>query len=385
MGASCILASLAVCTQVPYPEYRMRVESVDVSRYTIPLAEAVGDATHGLISSFSLVAVRVRTRDGLEGLGFTYTVGTAGAAAIESLVADDLEPVLRGTDPRRIEDLWARMWERTHYVGRGGPASFAISAVDIALWDLKAKALQEPLWRLLGGHDPKVRAYAGGIDLNLPLSELEERTQMHLERGFRAIKMKVGRPRLSDDLDRVRAIRDLIGPETPLMVDANMKWSADQAVHASRAFAQFDVYWLEEPVSPTDVRGHVRVVREGALPVAAGENLHALDEFEALISAGGVTVPEPDVTNCGGITVWMKVARLAEARHLPVTSHGVHDLHVSLLAAVPNASFLEVHGFSLDAYIEQPLSIASGCAEAPSSPGHGVEFLWNDLDRIGDQ
>ena len=359
----------------------MKLDSVHVSRYSIPLKRPVGDATHGIISEFALVTVKVRTRDGLEGLGYTYTVGKAGGAAIASIIRDDLATVLRGEDPRRVESLWKAMWKHTHYVGRGGPASFAISAVDIALWDLKAKAVREPLWRLLGGHDPSVRAYASGIDLNLPLGELEQQTQVSLNLGFRAIKMKVGRPRLSEDLLRVKAIRDLLGPDNPLMVDANMKWSVEEAIRASRALAEYDVYWLEEPTSPTDVLGHVRIQREGRLPVAAGENLRTLSEFEAMISAGGVAFPEPDVSNCGGITGWLKIAHVAEARHLPVTSHGVHDIHVSLLAAVPNASFLEIHGFGLDRFLVQSLVVSAGCAEAPDRPGHGVEFRWADLKR----
>ena len=357
----------------------MRVDGVEVSRYRIPLAKPVGDSTHGIITHFALVTAIVRTDDGLEGVGYTYTVGTTGGAAIASMISDDLAPVLIGKDPRLIEALWEEMWEATHYVGRGGPAIFAISAVDIALWDLKAKGLQEPIWRLLGGNDPRVRAYAGGIDLNLTLDELEEQTRTNLGRGFEAIKMKVGRPRLSEDLERVKAMRELIGPEKPLLVDANMKWSVEEAIRASRALAEYDVYWLEEPTSPTDYRGHVRIQHEGLLPIAAGENLRTLSEFEAMISAGGVSFPEPDVSNCGGITVWMKVARLAEARQLPVTSHGVHELHVSLLAAVPNASFLEVHGFGLEGFLVNTMHFSSGFAAAPDRPGHGVAFHWPSL------
>jgi L-alanine-DL-glutamate epimerase-like enolase superfamily enzyme len=166
------------------------------------------------------------------------------------------------------------------------------------------------------------------------------------------------------------------------MVDANMRWTADQAIRASRALAEHDVFWLEEPTTPDDLPGHVRIVREGALPVAAGENLRTLSEFERLIDAGGVSFPEPDVSNCGGISVWLRVAHVAEARHLPVTSHGVHDLHVHLLAAVPNASYLEVHGFGLERFIAHPLELVDGEAVAPERPGHGVEFDWKALETL---
>jgi L-alanine-DL-glutamate epimerase-like enolase superfamily enzyme len=166
------------------------------------------------------------------------------------------------------------------------------------------------------------------------------------------------------------------------MVDANMRWTADQAIHAARAFAPHNVFWLEEPVVPDDLAGHARVVREGGLPVAAGENLHSLAEFEHLIGAGGVTFPEPDASNCGGVTAWLKVAHLAEAHHLPVTSHGVHDLHVHLLAAVPNASLLEAHGFGLERFMAEPLVIHEGYATAPERPGHGVALDFGALAKL---
>ena len=269
------------------------------------------------------------------------------------------------SDPRRVEQLWGRMWWRLHYVGRGGIAVFAISAVDIALWDLKAKFAGEPLWRLLGGHSGKARVYAGGIDLGFSLDELAERTRQNLERGFRAIKMKVGRERLAEDVERVAAMRELLGPEIPLLVDANMRWSVEQAIRASRAFAEHDVYWLEEPTIPDDIEGHARIARDGAIPIAAG----------------GVSFPEPDLSNLGGVTAWMKVAHLAEAYNLPVTSHGVHDLHVHLLAAVPNASLLEAHGFGLEAFILHPLDIVEGVVTAPERAGHGIEFDWDALEQ----
>src|SRR5262249_11952420 len=149
---------------------------------------------------------------------------------------------------------------------------------------------------------PRVPAYAGGIDLQFPLDRLLRQTGESLERGFHAIKMKVGRPRLREDVERVREVRALVGPDTPLLVDANMRWTADEAIRASRALAEHQVYWLEEPTIPDDVEGHVRVVRQGALPVAAGENLRTVHEFARLIAAGGVSFPEPDVSNVGGVT-----------------------------------------------------------------------------------
>jgi L-alanine-DL-glutamate epimerase-like enolase superfamily enzyme len=166
------------------------------------------------------------------------------------------------------------------------------------------------------------------------------------------------------------------------MADANMRWSVDEAIRAARALADQQLVWLEEPTIPDDVPGHARIVREGGVPIAAGENLHTLYEFRALIAAGGVSFPEPDVTNCGGVSVFMKVCHLAESFNLPVTSHGAHDLSVHMLAAAPNRSYLEAHGFGLDRYIEQPLVLEHGMALAPARPGHGITFDWNGLAQV---
>jgi L-alanine-DL-glutamate epimerase-like enolase superfamily enzyme len=300
------------------------------------------------------------------------------------LIQDDLKPILIGEKADCIEALWRKMWWRTHFAGRGGPVAFSIAAIDIALWDLAAKRAGQALWRHLGGSTPYVQAYAGGIDLGFPLSKLLAQTDGHLERGFRAIKMKVGRPELGEDVDRIKAMRNHLGAGFPLMVDANMQWSASQAVRARRALSAFDLVWVEEPIIPDDIQGHARAMREGGQAIAAGENLHTVCEFRALIEAGGVAFPEPDLATCGGVTSWPKAARLAEAANLPVTSHGVHDLHVHLLAAVANASFLEVHGFGLDAYMAEPLSLKAGVALAPDGPGHGVAFDWEKLERFRD-
>ncbi len=359
----------------------MTISKIACDHYRIPLPVTLSDATHGDMTHFDLITVRITDADGVEGLGYTYTVGS-GARAIRSLIADNLSPLLQGADETLIEALWERMWWSMHFVGRGGMAAFAIAAVDIALWDLKARQANMPLWRMLGGYDAKVRAYAGGIDLQFPLEKLLDQTRDNLAKGFRAIKMKVGRDVLSEDVARVAAMRDLLGDDFPLMVDANMRWTNDQAVEAALALADLRPYWIEEPMVPEDIAGFARLRQLSPAPIATGENFHSLSEFQAMISAGGVSFPEPDVATCGGVTVWMKVAKLAESYNLPVTSHGVHDLHVQLLAAVPNASYLEVHGFGLETFMADPLTVSEGFATAPDRPGHGVSLDWDRLAAL---
>ncbi len=359
----------------------MAIARIMADRYVIQLPEVVSDSTHGDQPSFELITVRLTDSDGGEGVGYTYT-GGFGGRAILSLLRDELVPHLVGKNETDIEGLWMAMWWRLIFVGRGGAVSFAIAAIDTALWDLRARKAGLPLWRLLGGTNPHVRIYAGGIDLMYPLDKLLRQTEGNLGRGFRAIKMKVGRPNLDEDVARVRAIREYLGPDIPLMVDANMAWTVDKTIEAAQRMAEFDLVWIEEPIVPEDVAGHARIASQSTAKIATGENLHTLHEFAAIIDAGGVHYPEPDLASCGGITVWLKVAEHARRHGLPVTTHGVHDLHVHLLAASPNASFLEAHGYGLGRYMAHPLVIREGYAIAPERPGHGVELDWAALERL---
>lgn len=358
-----------------------KISTVTAGHYRVPLATAMSDSTHGVMNDFTLVTVRVTDADGEAGTGYTYTTGHNGAA-IHQTLAGEIAPLVTGQDADLIEALWTKVWWGLHYGGRGGAAVLAQSAFDMALWDLKARRAKLPLWRLLGGNDPKVPCYAGGIDLFLSEKELLEQTgDANLAKGFRAIKMKAGRQRVSEDVSRVAAMRKHLGDGFPLMVDANMAWTADEAIRRARALQPYDLTWLEEPIIPDDIAGHVRIVEQGGVPIATGENFRTLWEFKQMIAAGGVTFPEPDVTNCGGITPFMKVAHLAEAFNLPVTSHGAHDVTVHLMAACPNRSFMEVHGFSLNGYLEEQMLMHDGYAVAPERPGHGVLLDWQALKK----
>ena len=357
----------------------MNIAHIEPGFYRVELPVPLSDSTHGTITHFELVTARVRDTDGAEGVGYTVTPGTGGAG-IHAHLARELAPILIGEDAERIEHIWHKMFWAVHYAGRGGAMSFAMAAIDIALWDLKAKRANLPLWRLLGAYDPAVPCYAGGIDLDYPLEQLLRQTDDNLAKGFRAIKMKVGRPRLSEDVARVAAMRAHLGEDFPLMADANMRWGVDEAIRAARSLTQYNLVWLEEPTIPDDIAGHARIMREGGLPIATGENFHTLHEFQNFIRAGAVSFPEPDVSTCGGVTPFMKIAHIAEAANLPVTSHGMHDVTVHLLAACPNRSYLEAHGFGLDRYIANALVIRDGNAIAPERPGHGVAFDWAGLE-----
>ncbi len=351
----------------------MKIERLDVDTFRIPLPEPIEAAAAGVMTGFDMVLVRITDSDGASGSG--YTVCHLGQGpAIATIVDQTFRGHLMDQDPRLIERHWQRLWHTHHYAGRGAPLSFALAAVDTALWDLRGRTLGEPLWRLLGGHDPRVKAYAGNIDLNFPQEKLLAGASASLEAGHRSIKMRLGRPSLGEDVSRVSAMREHLQPEIELMADANEAWRVDQTARAMHELQPFGLVWLEEPIRPDDFAGHAYLRSLGKVPLASGENLHTVAEFTQLITAGGVDFPEPDLTVCGGVTAFMKIARLAEAHNLPLISHGAHDLHVQLLAACPNAASLEVHAFGLEKFMAEPLTVSEGYATAPDRPGHGIDL-----------
>jgi L-alanine-DL-glutamate epimerase-like enolase superfamily enzyme len=358
----------------------MKIDRIDIDVFSVPVAVPMEAASTGVINEFDMVMARVTDSDGAVGSGYSIMLAGQGAGIAE-IGRNVFAPMLLGEDPRLIEKHWQRMWRTHHYAGRGGPVSFMIAAIDTALWDLKGLSLGEPLWRLLGGYNPRVKAYAGNIDLNFPMQQLLDGASASLEMGHRSIKMRLGRPTLSQDISRVAAMRDHLADDIELMADANEAWRVDQATRAMTALGEFDLVWLEEPITPDDYVGYAHLRGQGKVPLATGENLHTLAEFAALIGAGGVDFPEPDLTTCGGITPFMKIARLAEANNLPVISHGAHDLHVHLLAACPNAAYLEFHAAGLEAYMADPLDVTDGFATASDRPGHGIAFDFDALKK----
>lgn len=356
----------------------MKIDSLACRLFRVPLPEPLEDARHPTHTHFELVTATVRTADGISGTGYTYTGGLGGHAVL-ALLEKDIAPFLAGRDASDLEALWDALQWHLHYVGRGGIASFALAAADIALWDARLLGEGRSLRQAAGGARDWTLAYAGGIDLEFSLDKLLRQIEGYLEQGFRAVKIKIGRDNEAEDLERVAAVRRLVGADTVFMVDANMKWDVEQALRMSRAMAEHGIYWLEEPTIPDHYAAYRRIREEGPLPVAQGENLHLVDEFVHALDIGDIDHPQPDASNIGGITGWLRVARLCRERGKPVSTHGMQELHAHLLAGFAGGHYLEWHSFPIHEYTLEPPAIRDGKVWSGDGAGTGVRFDWDKL------
>jgi len=369
--------------------------------YTLP--RPVFDANYTMASKPALL-VEVETDTGLLGLGEAAHFG-GPLVSTATVIEQELRPHLLGQDPREIERLWELMHRRAYKHARGGIVIAAISGVDIALWDLRGKLAGMPLWRLLGGYRRRVPAYATGgfYAEGKGVRELADEMRAYCRHGFGAVKLKVGRNSgiegsplramadrgvcevsLAEDLARVRAVREAIGPDVRLMVDANGAWDVPTAVRMGRLLEELDVYWFEEPVWPDDLAGSAEVASKVAIPIAGYETCsYGIVSFRDYIAARAVHFVQPDVAWAGGLTETLKIAHLAQAANLPLAPH-IHGSAVAvaaavhLLGAVRNGSMAEMvfpaHPLMED-LVREPLVVdGAGEIDLGERPGLGIEL-----------
>ena len=265
-----------------------QIQRIETRYFRVPLRDCLVDALHGIHTHFELITTTVTMDDGTEGTGYTYT-GGFGGAAIAKMAEADLTPLLIGQDIQSPEQMNDFMNQRIHYVARGGIASFAISALDIAFWDAKLKREGLPLCRAFGREPQPVRTYYGGIDLAFTQTQLLESLEAQLKRGHTAVKIKLGKPGDQEDLDRIRAVRQLIGDDALFLVDVNMVWDVEKAIRMARRMEEFRIHWLEEPTNPDDYEGYARIAQATTIPIAMGENLHTIYEHELALKLGRIS------------------------------------------------------------------------------------------------
>lgn len=323
-------------------------------------------------------AIEIVTDEGLVGLGLSLDPVHPEGHRIYSAIVESLRDALVGQDPLDHERLWAAMWE-PKILGRRGVETRVIGVLDIALWDLKGKITGLSVHKLLGGFADHVPFYvAGGYYIDgRGLDELGDEARDSIELGARGVKMKIGRLRAGEDAERVRVVRDAIGDDALLMVDANGAYSAAEAIRIARLIERYDIYWFEEPVRPDDYRGHEAVVRATSIPVAAGENESTKYGFRDLIDTG-VAVLNADAQVLGGITEFMKVAALAQAHHVAIAPHGNQEIHVHLVAAIPNGLIVEYYRETTDPmwgrFLREHLIARDGRLTPSGGPGFGIEI-----------
>lgn len=356
------------------------IESVQVASVAVPLDKVTSFSTR-TVSERHYCIVKVRGKDGHEGIGFCY-VGSAGGDIAKIAVEQLLAPKLIGQNSHRSEGLWMDMYNESILQGRAGAVMRAISILDTALWDLNARSVGLPLHQYLGAVvDDRVPAYASGgyyLEGKTP-AKLGKEMEGYVKQGFKAVKMKVGRLSPTEEEARVKAARKAIGEDVLLTLDANNAWrDLPTALEYVRRFEEYNPYWIEEPFSPDAIDLHAALARQTSINVATGEMEAGRWRFRELIDAGGAAILQSDAAVCGGITEWRRISAYADLKGVTVCPHWMHDLHAPLVAATPNARFVE---FFLDdqvlnfrRLINKQLTFKNGDLILHQTPGLGFEF-----------
>lgn len=352
----------------------MRVSKVETIPVVLPMPQVISSAL-GEIRCFGCIVVRVHTDAGIVGENMVFTLNDVRTPVLKEMV-DGLAPLVVGADPEHITAFWSKAWTGINFLGHKGVSVVGISAIDGALWDIAGKASGRPLYRVLGGARQEVPAYhSGGLWLSRSTDQLAQEAGGFVEQGFRAIKMRLGCPTPKEDIERVKAVREAIGPGVKLMADANQGLTESQAIRLGRMLEEFDLTWFEEPLPAWDVEGLARVAAAVDTPIASGETEYTRYGFRRMLELRSADVLMPDLQRVGGVTEFMRVAHMAAAYDVPVSSHLFSEMSVQVLGALANAIYLEYMPWFSPLYNEV-LEFSDGNAIAPERPGWG--FTIND-------
>ncbi|MET3368727.1 mandelate racemase/muconate lactonizing enzyme family protein [Arthrobacter sp. M2012083] len=351
------------------------IRNIKLSTARLPLAVPISDAKvftgrQKPMTEVVFLFAEITTEQGHSGIGFSYSKRAGGPAQYAH--AKEVAEGVIGEDPNDIGKIYTKLLWAGASVGRSGVATQALAAIDIALYDLKAKRAGLPLAKLLGSYRDSVQTYntSGGF-LNATLDEVKERATRSIEEGIGGIKIKVGLPDSKEDLRRVAGVREHIGWDVPLMVDANQQWDRPTALRMGRQLEEFNLIWIEEPLDAYDFEGHAHLAQALDTPIATGEMLASVAEHKGLIDANSCDIIQPDAPRVGGITQFLRLAALADERGLGLAPHFAMEIHLHLAAAYPREPWVE-HFDWLDPLFEERLETKNGRMIVPDRPGLGV-------------
>jgi L-alanine-DL-glutamate epimerase-like enolase superfamily enzyme len=353
----------------------MKITQVKSQIVKLPAEEPLAGGSGFHRQFFEFVILQLHTDEGIEGIGVTFFGGTLTAALKRAV--EQLSELIIGDDPLRIEAQGGKIRTAAAGAGPGGISTLAASAIDMALWDLKGKALGLSVAALLGGLRYRVPTYASGaLSRTFSLEQVVKAGPLLVERGFKQMKMQLALPgdtTPTREVERARLIREAVGPDIDLMCDINQRWSVNQAIDIGKRIEEVHLFWLEDVTAHDDYPGLARVADALATPVAAGECVYGITPFRHMIEARSVDIVMIDLLRVGGIANWMKVAGMAEAFNLPVVSHLLPEIHVHLVSSIPNGLTVEYMPWSFRLFEEVPVPVKGELA-VPSKPGFGLEF-----------
>jgi L-alanine-DL-glutamate epimerase-like enolase superfamily enzyme len=364
----------------------LTISAVKTAVLRIPLDRPVGDSQN-MVDSWWLTVAMVETTRGITGWGYNAGISPA-LKAVKTLIDEAIAPELVGRDASRVRELWDQSYYHSHFTGESGVAFQGVAAVEIAMWDAIAKSVCQPLWRLLGGSGPPAfPAYNTDVGwLSLSTGQVAEGARRAIDLGFAGVKVKVGAANPSRDYARLKAVRNAIGDQARLMADANCRWDLNTALHWARGAQEFDLFWIEEPLHPFDVRAHAELAKQLVTPVMVGENITSLHMFRDFIAAGAVDILQPDALKLGGISTWCEAAALAQAYGLPIVPAvwDMMQIHIHLCATTQHVLMLEYIPW-LQHIFKTPVRFEDGLLQASAEPGAGTEIRIDALEKYGVQ